>query len=198
MIRVQVVRVSGHYHEYGVMTTKVGFGSYQYQLAEGWPKLPRKGVASDVAIDSKGMAYVALRASTIFPICSSARSYGLPKGSWPDSEIPYALDRAGSRSCRSAPHGHQSTHVRSVRDVRCRGRLGWSAVQICWRQGVELPSGQHSAPGRHYSRSRWPSAPEPPSGWSPEARPSARALTRKRQLPSPSWPAQRCLDSRFR
>ncbi len=69
--------LAGHYREYGVMTTKVGFGSYQYQLAEGWPKLPRKGVVSDVAIDSKGMAYVALRASTIFPICSSARSHGI-------------------------------------------------------------------------------------------------------------------------
>lgn len=43
------------------MATRVGFGDYQYELVEGWPKLPRKGVASDVAVDSKGRAYVALR-----------------------------------------------------------------------------------------------------------------------------------------
>ena len=43
------------------MTVRVGFGSYQYQLVEGWPTLPRKGVASDVALDSRGWAYVALR-----------------------------------------------------------------------------------------------------------------------------------------
>ncbi len=43
------------------MSTKVGFDSYRYELVEGWPKLPRSGVASDVAIDSRGRAYVALR-----------------------------------------------------------------------------------------------------------------------------------------
>jgi DNA-binding beta-propeller fold protein YncE len=43
------------------MAARFGFGDYQYQLVEGWPKIPRQSVASDVAIDSQGRAYVALR-----------------------------------------------------------------------------------------------------------------------------------------
>ena len=43
------------------MAVKVGFGNYQYELVEGWPDLPTKGVSSDVAVDSAGRAYIAQR-----------------------------------------------------------------------------------------------------------------------------------------
>jgi streptogramin lyase len=43
------------------MAVRFGFGNYNYQLVEGWPQMPRQGIASDVALDSRGRAYIALR-----------------------------------------------------------------------------------------------------------------------------------------
>ena len=104
------------------MTTKVGFGNYQYQLVEGWPRLPRKGVASDVAIDSKGMAYVALRewpypevsggAVLVFDTDGNLREswgedlYTTPHGIWisPEDEI-FIVDSSDHTVRKYAPSG---------------------------------------------------------------------------------------------
>ena len=52
----------------------VGTGSYRYEVVRGWPKVEIRGVAADVACDSRGRAYVAVRdplpdgrPATIFP-----------------------------------------------------------------------------------------------------------------------------------
>jgi DNA-binding beta-propeller fold protein YncE len=45
------------------MSIKVGVGEYQYEVAEGWGEWPVNGVASDVATDSQGRVYVAVRTS---------------------------------------------------------------------------------------------------------------------------------------
>lgn len=54
------------------MAARFGFGNYQYELVEGWPSMARKGVASDVAIDSQGHAYVALRDAPFPEVMSGA------------------------------------------------------------------------------------------------------------------------------
>ena len=43
------------------MVAKFGFGDYRYELVEGWPNLTAAGVASDIALDSSGRAYIAWR-----------------------------------------------------------------------------------------------------------------------------------------
>ncbi|MBM3934068.1 MAG: hypothetical protein FJ319_07170 [SAR202 cluster bacterium] len=43
------------------MQRRFGFGNYLYEYVEGWAKFPGRGVASDIAIDSRGLAYVAYR-----------------------------------------------------------------------------------------------------------------------------------------
>ncbi|MFN8522274.1 MAG: hypothetical protein U0821_04120 [Chloroflexota bacterium] len=43
------------------MAKRFGVGPYQYEVVEGWPKQPINGVAADVALDSKGRAYVGVR-----------------------------------------------------------------------------------------------------------------------------------------
>jgi DNA-binding beta-propeller fold protein YncE len=43
------------------MAIRVGVGNYQYEVAEGWGEWPVDGVASDVATDSQGRVYVAVR-----------------------------------------------------------------------------------------------------------------------------------------
>ena len=104
------------------MTTKVGFGNYQYQLVEGWPKLPRKGVASDVALDSQGRAYVALRewpypevsggAVLVFDKDGNLREswgedlYTTPHGIWisPEDEI-FMVDSSDHTVRKYAPSG---------------------------------------------------------------------------------------------
>ena len=104
------------------MTTKVGFGNYQYQLVEGWPKLPRKGVASDVALDAQGRAYVALRewpypevsggAVLVFDKDGNLREswgedlYTTPHGIWisPEDEI-FMVDSSDHTVRKYAPSG---------------------------------------------------------------------------------------------
>ena len=43
------------------MTRRFGFGDYQYELVEGWPKIEIKGATADLACDSRGRVYVGVR-----------------------------------------------------------------------------------------------------------------------------------------
>ena len=43
------------------MSKRLGFGNYQYELVEGWPRVPIQGAAADVAVDSEGRVYVGVR-----------------------------------------------------------------------------------------------------------------------------------------
>lgn len=43
------------------MARRFGTGQYQYEVVEGWPKIEIKGVAADVACDSRGRVYVGVR-----------------------------------------------------------------------------------------------------------------------------------------
>lgn len=43
------------------MSKRVGFGSFQYELVENWPKVSIRGAAADVAVDSEGRVYVGVR-----------------------------------------------------------------------------------------------------------------------------------------
>ena len=43
------------------MSKRLGFGNYQYELVEGWPKVPIQGAAADVAVDAEGRVYVGVR-----------------------------------------------------------------------------------------------------------------------------------------
>lgn len=43
------------------MARRFGFGAYQYELVEGWPKIEIKGATADVACDSRGRVYVGVR-----------------------------------------------------------------------------------------------------------------------------------------
>ena len=43
------------------MKKQFGTGSYRYEVVEGWPKVEIKGVAADVACDSRGRVYVGVR-----------------------------------------------------------------------------------------------------------------------------------------
>ena len=44
-----------------MVAKRFGVAGYQYELVRDWPKIEIKGVASDVACDSQGRAYVAVR-----------------------------------------------------------------------------------------------------------------------------------------
>ena len=43
------------------MAKRFGVGSYQYEVVDNWPSFEIGGVAADVALDSKGRAYVGVR-----------------------------------------------------------------------------------------------------------------------------------------
>jgi DNA-binding beta-propeller fold protein YncE len=43
------------------VNARFGFGDYQYELVRDWPKFPKAVIASDIATDSKGLAYVPAR-----------------------------------------------------------------------------------------------------------------------------------------
>ena len=43
------------------MVKRLGFGDYQYELVEGWPKAPIQGAVADVAVDSTGRVYAGVR-----------------------------------------------------------------------------------------------------------------------------------------
>jgi hypothetical protein len=40
---------------------RFGFGEFQYEVVEGWPKVEVKGAAADVAVDARGRVYVGVR-----------------------------------------------------------------------------------------------------------------------------------------
>src|SRR5918912_1984388 len=43
------------------MKRRFGFGAYQYELVEDWPKVEIKGATADLACDSRGRLYVGVR-----------------------------------------------------------------------------------------------------------------------------------------
>jgi hypothetical protein len=43
------------------MAKRLGFGNFQYELVENWPKVELNGAAADVAVDSRGRVYVGVR-----------------------------------------------------------------------------------------------------------------------------------------
>ena len=43
------------------MAKQLGFGSYQYELVEGWPKFEIRGAVADVTVDSQGRVYAGVR-----------------------------------------------------------------------------------------------------------------------------------------
>lgn len=104
------------------MTANFGFGDYRYQLVEGWAKLPKQCVASDVAVDSRGRAYVAIRewpypevsggAVLIFDVNGKLVDtwgedlYATPHGMWisPEDEI-FMTDSADHTVRKYAPSG---------------------------------------------------------------------------------------------
>jgi hypothetical protein len=43
------------------MAKRLGFGDYQYELVEGWPKIEIRGAVADVAVDSQGRVYAGVR-----------------------------------------------------------------------------------------------------------------------------------------
>ena len=57
-----------------------GTGSYRYEVVRGWPKVEIRGVAADVACDSRGRAYVAVRDP--LPDGRPARSSRTPGACW--------------------------------------------------------------------------------------------------------------------
>ena len=43
------------------MAKRLGFGSYQYELVEGWPKIEIRGAVADITVDSQGRVYAGVR-----------------------------------------------------------------------------------------------------------------------------------------
>ncbi len=82
------------------MSKQFGVGAYQYEVVEGWPRATVEGVAADVACDSWGRAYVAVR---------DPLPDGGPAGVFPHRGHVLVLDRDGRELARwpgfSAPHG---------------------------------------------------------------------------------------------
>ena len=104
------------------MAAEFGFGNYRYQLIEGWPELPKQCVASDIAVDSQGKAYVAVRNWPYPEVTGGAvlvfdrdgklleswgeELYTTPHGMWigPDDEI-FMTDSADHTVRKYAPSG---------------------------------------------------------------------------------------------
>lgn len=104
------------------MSNRFGFGKYQYEFVSSWPQFPKAGVASDVAVDSQGLAYVSFRDAPYPETRSGAilvfdkegrylRSWGeelftTPHGIWigPDDEI-FHVDAYGHMVNKFSPDG---------------------------------------------------------------------------------------------
>jgi hypothetical protein len=43
------------------MAKRLGFGNYQYELVEGWPRIEIRGAVADAAVDSQGRVYAGVR-----------------------------------------------------------------------------------------------------------------------------------------
>jgi sugar lactone lactonase YvrE len=84
-----------------LVAKRFGTGSYWYEVVEGWPKNPVKGVAADVACDSRGRAYVGVR---------NPRADGSPGNILPGVGHVLVLDADGGEvgnwgDVFSSPHG---------------------------------------------------------------------------------------------
>jgi DNA-binding beta-propeller fold protein YncE len=104
------------------MTATFGFGNYRYELVEEWAELPKQCVASDVAVDSHGKTYVAIRewpypdvtggAVLVFDTNGKLLDtwgedlYATPHGMWigPNDEI-FMTDSADHTVRKYAPSG---------------------------------------------------------------------------------------------
>jgi sugar lactone lactonase YvrE len=106
---------------------RIGFGDFQYELVEGWPKAPIRGAAADVAVDSEGRAYVGVRnpkpdgsvgtsrvgVGHVVVLDRDGREVGdwgnvfvAPHGVWvsPEDEI-FVIDAGGHTVTKHAPTG---------------------------------------------------------------------------------------------
>ena len=45
------------------MAKRIGFGNYQYEVVEDWPKVEIRGAVADVCIDARGRIYAGVRNS---------------------------------------------------------------------------------------------------------------------------------------
>ena len=43
------------------MAKRIGFGNYQYEVVENWPKVAIRGAVADVCIDARGRVYAGVR-----------------------------------------------------------------------------------------------------------------------------------------
>jgi sugar lactone lactonase YvrE len=83
------------------MGRRVGFGNYQYEHVENWPKVEIQGAAADVTVDAQGRVYVGVRND------QPDGSLGTSKGGTGHVVV---LDRDGNEignwgNFASAPHG---------------------------------------------------------------------------------------------
>src|SRR5712691_8692058 len=45
----------------GTMAKRIGFGDYQYEAVEHWPKVELRGAVADVCVDARGRVYAGVR-----------------------------------------------------------------------------------------------------------------------------------------
>ena len=43
------------------MAKRIGFGNYQYEVVENWPKVAIRGAVADVCVDARGRVYAGVR-----------------------------------------------------------------------------------------------------------------------------------------
>ena len=43
------------------MAKRIGFGNYQYEVVEQWPKVEIRGAVVDVCVDARGRVYAGVR-----------------------------------------------------------------------------------------------------------------------------------------
>ena len=43
------------------MAKRIGFGDYQYEVVEPWPKVAIRGAVADVCVDARGRVYAGVR-----------------------------------------------------------------------------------------------------------------------------------------
>jgi len=109
------------------MAKRVGFGNYQYEVVEGWPKVEIRGAVADVAVDAEGRVYAGVRNPKPDGSIGTSRSgtghvvvldrdgkeignwgdiYTAPHGAWvnQDGEI-FLIDAGGHSITKHAPSG---------------------------------------------------------------------------------------------
>src|SRR5215813_12557457 len=50
-----------HHLRRGTMAKRIGFGDYQYEVVEHWPRVAIRGAVADVCVDARGRVYVGVR-----------------------------------------------------------------------------------------------------------------------------------------